>query len=198
MSDEPDGMTLLRARRRDRAAQAAVLRRLQDRLWRICRSLLSDHDLAEDAVQETALRVLEGLPRFDGRSRVSTWATGIALNVCRELRRGERRAASPPQHAFAVMRDGTAEPDELARLHEALARLPERQREAVVLRFLESMDVKETAELMGCAPGTVKASVHAGLGNLRRMLSGAESETSAASPRDACVDKEHAAQKTNS
>ena len=57
MSDEPDGMTLLRARRRDRAAQATVLRLLQDRLWRICRSLLSDKALAEDAVQETALRI---------------------------------------------------------------------------------------------------------------------------------------------
>ena len=156
-------------------------------LWRICRSLLSDRTLAEDAVQETALRILEGLPRFDGRSRVSTWATGIALNVCRELRRGEHRAANPPQHAFAVMRYAEAESEELARLHEALVNLPERQREAVVLRFLEALDVSETAELMGCAPGTVKASVHAGLGNLRRMMSGEGREASAASTRDGGV-----------
>lgn len=184
MSDEPDGMTLERARRRDRAAQAAVLRLLQDRLWRICRSLMSNRALAEDALQETALRMLEGLPRFDGRSRAGTWATGIALNVCRELRRGELRAASPPAHALAI---GRAEPrpgpDELERLHAALKALPERQREAVVLRFLEAMDVNETAELMGCAPGTVKASVHAGLGSLRRMLSAEGTEAHAASPR---------------
>ena len=185
MSDEPDGMTLQRARRRDRAAQAAVLRLLQDRLWRICRSLMSNRALAEDALQETALRMLEGLPGFDGRSRAATWATGIALNVCRELRRGELRAASPPAHAFAVAQEEATEPEELARLHEALARLPERQREAVVFRFLEAMDVNDTAELMGCAPGTVKASVHAGLGNLRRMLSGEGTEAPAALPRDA-------------
>ena len=173
MSDEPDGMTLQRARRRDRAAQAAVLRLLQDRLWRVCHSLLGSRLLAEDAVQETALRILESLPRFDGRSRVSTWATGIALNVCRELRRGELRAATPPQHAFAVVRRDPPEAEQTLQLHAALSKLPQRQREAVVLRFLEAMDVNETAELMGCAPGTVKASVHAGLRNLRRMLTDA-------------------------
>jgi RNA polymerase sigma factor (sigma-70 family) len=53
----------------------------------------------------------------------------------------------------------------------ALSNLPDRQREAVVLRYLEQMDVSDTAELMGCAPGTVKASVHAGLSRLRAMLS---------------------------
>lgn len=170
MSDEPDRMTLQRARRRDRTAQAAVLRLLQDRLWRVCRSLLGNQALAEDAVQETALRILEGLAGFDGRSRMTTWATGIALNVCREMRRRELRAARPPRpHAFAA-RATPAGPDELARMHEALAALPERQREAVVLRYLEGLDVGATAELMGCAPGTVKASVHAGLANLRRRL----------------------------
>lgn len=170
MSDEPDRMTLQRARRRDRAAQAMVLRSLQDRIWRVCRSLLSDRGLAEDAVQETALRLLDGLTRFDGRSSAGTWATGIALNVCREMRRGELRAKLPPAHAFEVVQGARTADDELERLPAALAKLPERQREAVVLRFLEAMDVNETAELMGCAPGSVKASVHAGLANLRQML----------------------------
>lgn len=171
MSDEPDRMMLQRARRRDRAAQTMVLRSLQDRIWRVCRSLLSDRALAEEAVQETALRMLDGLPRFDARSSAGTWATGIALNVCREMRRGALRAAHPPAHAFAVVHREPAADEELWRLHAALSKLPERQREAVVLRFLEALDVNDTAELMGCAPGTVKASVHAGLASLRRILS---------------------------
>ncbi len=170
VSDEPDRMTLERARCRDRAAQAALLRLLQDRLWRICRALLADKALAEDAVQETALRLLVGLPGFDGRSRTTTWATGIALNVCRELARRESRARQPPPpHAFSAS-DRPADPAELTRMHAALAALPPRQREAVVLRYLEGLDVNETAELMGCAPGTVKATVHAGLAKLRAML----------------------------
>ena len=167
-------MTFERARRRDRAAQAAVLRLLQDRLWRVCRSLLPDRGLAEDAVQETALLLLESLPRFDGRSRTTTWATGIALNVCREMRRRESRAArSPAPHAFAG-RHSPPEPEELERLHAALEQLPERQREAIVLRYLEGLDVGETAELMGCAPGTVKAAVHGALVSLRRALKASE------------------------
>ena len=163
-------MTLERARRRDRAAQAEVLRCVQDRLWRVCRALLGRDALAEEAVQETALRILAGLPGFDGDSRATTWATGIAVNVCRELRRRQARdQRAPAPHAFSAPPAG-ADDDDVAALHTALERLPERQREAVVLRYLEGLDVNQTAELMGCAPGTVKASVHAGLANLRGHL----------------------------
>ena len=142
---------------------------LQDRLWRVCRSLLADTALAEDAVQETALRLLAGLDKFDGRSAVTTWATGIALNVCRELRRRQAVMTQVPLHAFAPTTEA-AGADELRRMHQALANLPDRQREAVVLRYLEAMSVNQTAELMGCAPGTVKAAVHAGLANLRSAM----------------------------
>lgn len=163
--DEPDAFTLERARQGEAAAVAEVLRRVQDRLWRLCRSLCDRHETAEEALQETAVRILARLPDFAGRSRFTTWASGIAVNVCREQRRKR-----PEPHAFAD-RPGreTEGPDaeDLARLHAALAALPERQREATVLRYLEGLDVKQTAELMGCAEGTVKAAVHAGLRNLR-------------------------------
>ena len=174
MSDEPDRMTLERARRRDRPAQAVVLRAVQDRLWRVCRSLVRDRSAAEDAMQESAVRILAALPAFDGRSRFSTWATGIAVNVCREHRRHSARSMAPldaRRHAFAA--EPAAAADELGQMYAAMARLPERQREAVALRFLEGLDVRQTAELMGCAQGTVKASVHAGLRNLRRLMTGA-------------------------
>lgn len=174
--DEPDRMTLERARRRDRPAQAAVLRAVQDRLWRVCLSLLADRALAEDAVQETALRVLAGLPGFDGRSRFTTWATGVAVNVCREMRRRRRHdRLDAPGEAFAADEAALLAADDVERLYRALDDLPERQREATVLRFLEGLDVRQTAELMGCAEGSVKASVHAGLRNLRKALAADES-----------------------
>lgn len=167
----PDAITLRRAQRGDPAAVADVLRLLQDRLWRVCRSLSDDHASAEDAQQESALRIIAGLATFKGQSRLTTWASGIAVNVCREHRRKPRLAP----HAFAdqVELVGQGEPvdaDELASLHAALAKLSERQREAVVLRYLEGLSLKQSAELMGCAEGTVKASVHAGLRNLREEL----------------------------
>lgn len=162
-------MTLERARRQDKPAQAELLRVVQDRIWRVCRSLLID--AAEDAVQETALRVLAGLPGFDGRSRLTTWVTGIAVNVCREQRRRRKHASidASSSHAFSAAQVGT-EAEELERLYAAMNSLPQRQREAVTLRFLEGLDVRQTAELMGCAEGTVKAAVHAGLRNLRALM----------------------------
>ncbi|MCX5660374.1 MAG: sigma-70 family RNA polymerase sigma factor [Planctomycetota bacterium] len=176
---------LAAARRGDRAAQAALLARLQDVWFRFCFAMLDDADLARDATQETALRFLQRLPTFAGQSSLQTWSLGIALNACREARRkrwsfprlvgrlrmtressaGVRdsgRAGEPPADAGLAMRE------EQARLRELVRELPRRQREAVVLRYLEEMSVAEVAEAMGCAVGTVKATLAQALENLRR------------------------------
>src|SRR5207244_118795 len=60
--------------------------------------------------------------------------------------------------------------EERDRLRSVLADLPDRQREAIVLRFLEELSVEETAAAMGCAEGTVKATVHQALRSLRQRL----------------------------
>lgn len=169
----PDEITVARARRGDRIAQADVLRAVQDRLWRVCLGLMHTPQSAEDAQQEAALRILTHLPSFGGRSKFTTWATGIAVNVCREQRRRSRLSklsAQPvPPSAFAA-EPAAADADDIGRLQAALTALPDRQREAVVLRYLEGLDVAQTAELMGVARGTVKATVHAGLKRLREAL----------------------------
>lgn len=135
-------------------------------------------DLARDATQETALRFLRELPSFRGQSSVRTWSIGIALNVTRELRRGGR---TPDHLARAGVELGGPAPqsaevnaeasEQLAALRTTLESLPDRQREAVVLRFLEGMSVEETAAVMQCAAGTVKATVHQALRSLRQKLS---------------------------
>jgi RNA polymerase sigma-70 factor (ECF subfamily) len=161
------------ARRGDRAAQAALLRGLQDPLYRLCLTLLDrDQELARDATQETALRVLRLLPSFRGEAKLRTWAMGIAINVCREMRRGQR---SFDEDAVSLSEpsapDRAAEADELATvLRQLLAELPQRQREAIVLRFFEELSVDETAAVMRCATGTVKATVHQALRALRNRL----------------------------
>src|SRR5437762_8403666 len=78
-----DQLTIERAKRGDRDAQAQLLRQLQDSLFRLCLSLLGrcDEHAARDATQETALRLLKLLPTFRGESNVRTWAMGIAVNV---------------------------------------------------------------------------------------------------------------------
>ena len=178
-----DDLTVQAARVGDRLAQARLLRWLQDPWFRLCLSLLGDVEKAREATQESAARCLRQLPMFRGDSSVRTWALGIAINVAREMRRSPRALNGVAEwDALAVSRADARRtsrppPDvaaELAeqrdRLRAVLADLPERQREAVVLRFFEELSVEDTAAAMNCAPGTVKATVHQALRSLRQRL----------------------------
>lgn len=127
-------------------------------------------------MQETALRVLKSLARFDGRSSFKTWSFGIALNVCREIRRrknGTDLDSAPEPSTSEDLADHQLEfLDDSAALHQVLATLPDRQREVVTLRFFEEMSVADTAQAMACAEGTVKATLFAAMRNLRAKLVG--------------------------
>ena len=178
-----DEFTVQAARSGDRPAQARLLRWLQDPWYRLSLSLIGDVDKAAEATQETAARFLRQLPLFRGDSQLRTWALGIAINVAREMRRSPRAATGLDDwDGLAAARSETRQPPrpppdvaaELAeqrdRLRAVLDELPERQREAVVLRFLEEMSVEDTAAAMQCATGTVKATVHQALRSLRQRL----------------------------
>src|SRR4051794_20132238 len=147
----------------------------------MCVGLLGGNaDEARDAVQETALRFVRDLPRFRGDSSVMTWSMGIAINVTREMRRKMRHVESiDPENEpiAATQRVARLAPDEhashkesAALLHASLKDLPQRQREALLLRYFEDLSVEDTATAMGCAVGTVKATVHQALRVLRNKF----------------------------
>jgi RNA polymerase sigma-70 factor (ECF subfamily) len=169
-----DERTIESARRGDRVAREALLREHQDVWYRMCLGLLRDAERARDATQETALRFLKQLPAFRGESQLRTWSLGIAINVCREMKRRQRpvdrmRLADGRSEVIGPVTE--AEGAESAeRLRGVLAELPERQREAVVLRFFEEASVEEAAAAMGCAPGTVKATIHQALKAMKKKL----------------------------
>jgi RNA polymerase sigma-70 factor (ECF subfamily) len=169
---------LAAARRGSREAQALLLNRLQDVWYRMCLGLLGDADRARDATQETALRFLKQLPGFRGESRLQTWSLGIAINVAREMRRRDARPTAswegmdlPDERPASIAPLAAAEAGEARdRLHRLLADLPTRQREAIILRFFEQLSVEQTAAVMKCAGGTVKATIHQALRSLREKL----------------------------
>ena len=168
--------TLAAARSGDRQAQERLLRELGDGWYRLSLGLLRDPQQAADATQETALRFLTQLPEFRGESQLRTWSMGIAINVVREVRR-RRRPAMELRDEADIVPSGEKLPgasleqrEDVERLNEALANLPERQREAVVLRFFEELSTEQTASVMQCAVGTVKATLHQALRRLRENL----------------------------
>ena len=151
-----------------------LLKALQDVWYRFCLSMLRDADQAADATQETALRFLKQLASFRGESQLQTWSLGIALNVVRESRRKNRADTTPLEsdaEVAATLRVARLEDaEEQQKMRSILDQLPDRQREALVLRFFEQLSVEQTAQTMGCAVGTVKATVHQALRALRERM----------------------------
>ena len=169
-----DELTIEAAQRGHRDAQTTLIRALQDVWYRFALSLLRDPDLAADAAQETALRFLRDLPKFNRGSTIKTWSLGIALNVSRETKRrkqfaGEDGALTEADDSPSPA-DAAATSEQLAKVRALLADLPDRQREALVLRFFEDLSVDQTAAAMNAAPGTIKATVHQALRSLRSKL----------------------------
>ena len=138
---------------------------------------------ARDVCQETFLRAFRALPGFRGQAKFSSWLYRIALNLCRDWMRRERRAAivQPTEDVDLIELAAAAEPSEsiedlvarkdLTRMVErAMARLPEDQRTAIVLKEYHGLTFQEIADLLGCPLSTVKTRLYQGLTVLRREL----------------------------
>jgi RNA polymerase sigma-70 factor (ECF subfamily) len=169
----------------DRGALAALYARHEGRLLAFIRARMAG-DLArrvapEDLLQETLLeasRKLESFVPQEGGSSFYRWLVGIARHKLQEANRARhalKRAAevaldgdparsqtSPSGHAMRA--------EGALRLHEALLTLPERQAEAVRLRYLEGMSLAETAERLACSEPAVKALVARGLAALAECV----------------------------
>jgi RNA polymerase sigma-70 factor (ECF subfamily) len=138
---------------------------------------------ARDVCQETFLRAFRALPGFRGQAKFSSWLYRIALNLCRDWMRRERRApiAQPPEDVDLMELAAAVEPAEsiealvirrdLSRIVEqAMAALPEEQRTAIVLKEYHGLTFQEIADLVGCPLSTVKTRLYQGLTVLRRDL----------------------------
>jgi RNA polymerase sigma-70 factor (ECF subfamily) len=138
---------------------------------------------ARDVCQETFLRAFRALPGFRGQAKFSSWLYRIALNLCRDWVRRERRTpvVQPPEEVDLMDLAAAREPSEpieelvarkdLARAVErAMARLPEEQRTAIILKEYHGLTFQEIADLVGCPLSTVKTRLYQGLTVLRREL----------------------------
>lgn len=162
----------------DGEAFRGLFDRYSPRLLRFAIRLTGGAGVAEDVVQETWLRAVDGLGGFAWRSSFATWLQGIALNVAREVLR--RRDGAPVAEApFAEggprpMRRGTMPGDAASRidLERALAHLPTGRRTVVVLHDLYGYKHAEIADSLGISVGTSKSQLHAARRALVRLLTG--------------------------
>ena len=161
----------------DRAALDTLLRRHLDLIHAVCSRLAGNPADAADATQEALIAIVRGLPRFDRRAAPRTWMYRVATNACLdELRRRGRRPRLGLDDAMAERPDPSPPVDrsvtDRLTLDDALARLPEEFRVAVVLRDVQGMDYAQIAEVLQIPIGTVRSRIARGRQALAADLDG--------------------------
>lgn len=174
MASSGHDLELVRAvGRGDGAALDALFRRHHAHVHALCSRLLDSPDAAEDAVQETFLRVLRSAARFQGRARVSTWIYRVARNACLDQlaaqSRSARREAAWVRESLGQDSPRTQTDTRQTRLEAAFQRLPREAREVLVLARHLDLPYADVGRVLGCSAGAARVRVHRALRRLRDL-----------------------------
>ncbi|MCC6748190.1 MAG: sigma-70 family RNA polymerase sigma factor [Deltaproteobacteria bacterium] len=177
---ELDQITLARARRGDRSAQADLVTHYGPQIYALVgRLMVSQPSQVDDLAQDTLIKVLGALPHFDpqGPARLSTWILTVATRTCLDVLRRRRRVeplVDEPEGTSASP-ERTATDRQLARkVMRAMAELPDEQRAVLVLRAYHDWDYDEIGTALKLEPGTVKSRLSRARQALRQALGGPE------------------------
>jgi len=175
----------------DSQAFEQLILRYQDRIFNLCLWMLGDRLDADDAAQETFIKVYRSLKSFRFQSAFSTWLYRIAINTCRSrfgsqdfrFSRKARRLRKLPGSAAddapleitdprPTQEDALGQKQSAAAVMTAIAALPKARRTMVVLRDVEGMSYEEIAAVTGVRVGTVKSRLARGRRQLQKKLKG--------------------------
>ncbi|MHC4482994.1 MAG: sigma-70 family RNA polymerase sigma factor [Planctomycetota bacterium] len=186
-----DAVLVERSRGGDSAAMERLILKYQNRIYNVILKMCANADDAAELTQETFVKIIESIDKFEGRSSFYTWAFRIAvnltLNYCqRSVRLGYRsldadddehdRRAKTQLKEF-LSDNSSPDPAAVAQNKElyqivvkALTKLDDGQRAAVVLRDIEGMSYAEIAEVLDVQLGTVKSRLSRGRSRLKEIL----------------------------
>jgi RNA polymerase sigma-70 factor, ECF subfamily len=178
-----DEELIARAMSGDEDSFNLLVRRWERPIYALAYRIIGREDDARDVCQETFLRAYRALKGFKGQAKFSSWLYRITLNLCRDWIRRERRTPVVPLPEgldvmeLAAERGPTTSVEELVARAElsrevakAMARLPEEQRTAIILKEYHGLTFQEISDLQGCPLSTVKTRLYQGLSVLRREL----------------------------
>lgn len=168
----------------DQRAFEELVERHKYKAYRIAFDFARDRDEAKDLSQDAFLKAYTHIKNFDGRSGFYTWFYRILVNVCLDHRRRKQRA---PSESYEEKIESGVElnhdpnsvplPDQMVaagqlsrKVGAALQALPPKQRTAFILRNHEGLSIREIAEMMQTAEGTVKVHLHRAVMALRQSL----------------------------
>jgi RNA polymerase sigma-70 factor (ECF subfamily) len=160
-----------------------VMRRHNQRLYRVARAILRDDAEAEDVMQDAYVRAYQHLASFEGRAKFATWLTRIAVHeaVARSRKRARLQPLDTAERSNGevmkspISTERTPEQEvydrELSQvLEKAILALPENHRLVFMLRDIEGMSTEETAECLNLTPENVKVRLHRAHAALRKQI----------------------------
>ena len=176
-----DELLLRRTQRGDPEAFGQLMEPMEQLIWRVCWHYTGDREASSDCAQEAMIRVWRALEGYRGDCAFESWVYRIAANCCMDWLRKKKRDRSV---SIEPMKDQGFDPadtspgteaqviakDERRRLREAIALLPEDQREALVLTQLERVSYEEAARMLDISEGTVKSRVNRAKARLKEIL----------------------------
>ena len=174
----PEADTLVRrCQQGELAAFTELFHAYEAALYRLALAILREAPDAEDAVQETYLRVFRQIRDFQGQSALRTWLTSILVNVCRDqLRRARLRRMLPldwlrgaAQPAAPDVAEAVHHNLERQSLLDLIGRLDDRHRLPVLLHYLEDLPAAEVGRLLGLRPSVVYSRLNTARERLRAM-----------------------------
>ena len=165
----------------DAIAARLLTDRLGPRCFSVALRMLGNRAEAEDVTQEAMMRLWRIAPDWvPGRAQISTWLYRVTLNLCIDLRRRKRpdtlENVPEPEDGTASVVDRMQEAARRDALQQALDQLPERQRQAVVLRHIEELSNSEIAGIMEITGEAVESLIARGKRSLVGILSGRKEE----------------------
>jgi RNA polymerase sigma-70 factor, ECF subfamily len=170
-TDVSEDALVARARSKDAAAFELLMRRHNQRVYRVVRSVLHDPSEIEDVMQQAYLQAFAHLDQFGGSARWSTWVCRIAFNEALARLRQRGRLVSidtvSEQDMSHRITAPTSDPEqdivgrELCRvLERAIERLPETYRTVLIMREVEGLSTVETAHILSVEPDVIKTRLH--------------------------------------
>ena len=177
-----DELLLRKAQGGDPEAFGRLMEPLEQLVWRVCWHYTGNRDAAEDCGQEAMIRIWRNLANYRGECALESWVYRIAANCCMDWLRKKKRDKSVSMEPLREQGFDPADPqagteeravaaEEHRRLREAIAELPEEQREALVMTQLEGVPYETAARRLNVSEGTVKSRVNRAKAKLKEWLS---------------------------
>lgn len=160
-----------------------LVKRWERPIYALAYRVIGREEDARDVCQDTFLRAYRALPGFKGQAKFSSWLYRIALNLCRDWIRRQRRARTVAMPEGVDLVELASEQGPVESIEDLVARrqlskvvadamehLPEEQRTAIILKEYHGLTFQEIADMQGCPLSTVKTRLYQGLSVLRRHL----------------------------